>query len=99
MRQSRKRGREGRRPLGRDDTPGGRLTPSKSNLALDLRPGLENLTAPIHAGLEIDVVRPPQFPGILVFDIGRVLQRIGRTAHSASGWRRLSFGNGHSLTP
>src|SRR5215831_12700030 len=37
---------------------------------------LEDLAAAVHAGLEIDVMRPAQLAGILVLDIGRLLQRI-----------------------
>ena len=44
---------------------------------------LEHLPAAIHAGFQVDVVRTAQFAGILVLDIGRGLQRVGRTAHAA----------------
>ena len=52
---------------------------------------------PIHAagGLEVDMVRAAQFARILVLDIGRLLQRIGRAAHAATRRRRFSFRNGH----
>src|ERR1700721_615173 len=43
----------------------------------------QHLPAAIHAGLEIDVVRPAQFAGILVFDISRTRERVGRAAPAA----------------
>jgi len=59
--------------------------------------GLEHLPAPIHAGLEIDVVRTAQLAGILVFNVGRPLERIGRTAHPTPGGRCFSFGTAMSI--
>ena len=45
--------------------------------------GLQDLAATIHAGLEIDVMRTAQFAGVLVLDVGRLLERVGRAAHAA----------------
>src|SRR6185437_13889859 len=55
-----------------------------------------HLAAAIHAGLQVDMVRPAQFAGILVFDIGRRLQRIRRPAHAAPRRRCFSLRHGHS---
>src|SRR5690606_34386041 len=52
----------------------------------------------IHAGLQVDVMRTTHLAGILVLDIGRGLQRIGRTAHAALGRRGFSFGYGHGTS-
>src|SRR5262245_59542703 len=60
---------------------------------------LEHLAAAVHAGLEIDVVRPAQFARILVLDIGRLRQRVGGAAHPAARWRRFSFRDGHGRAP
>src|SRR5712691_6279001 len=57
--------------------------------------GLEHLPAAIHAGLEIDVVRPAQLAGILVLDVGRLRERVGGTAHPAARRRCFSFRDGH----
>src|SRR5690606_34517532 len=43
---------------------------------------LQHLTAAIHAGLQVDVVRAAKLAGVLVLDIGRGLQRVGGTAHA-----------------
>src|SRR5665647_3200076 len=56
---------------------------------------LQNLTAFVHAGLQVDVVRTAQFTGILVLDIGRALERVGRTAHAAARRRGFSFRHSH----
>ncbi len=55
----------------------------------------QNLTTTVHAGLQVDVVRTAKFAGILVFNVGRSLQRIGRTAHAALGRGSFSFRNSH----
>jgi hypothetical protein len=57
----------------------------------------QNLATTIHAGLQVDVVRTAQFAGILVFNVGRGLQRISRTAHAALGRRGFSFRNSHFM--
>src|ERR1700730_5589209 len=41
-------------------------------------------------------MRAPQFTGILVLDIGRLLQRVGGAAHTTSRRRGFSSRNGHS---
>ena len=56
---------------------------------------LENLPAPVHAGLQIDVVRTAQLTRILVLDIRRLLERIRRSAHAAPRRRGFSFWNSH----
>ena len=50
-----------------------------------------------HAGLEVDVMRTAQLAQILVFDIGRRLEGVRRTAHAALRRGRFSFGYGHVL--
>src|SRR5262249_15756276 len=57
--------------------------------------GLENLPALVHAGFQVDVVGPAQFAGILVFNVGRLLQRIGRAAHPPLSRPGFSLGDGH----
>src|SRR5450755_622657 len=49
--------------------------------------GLQNLPALVHAGLQIEVVRAAQLAGILVLGIGRLLQRVRRTAHATARGR------------
>ena len=41
------------------------------------------------------MVRAAQFAGILVFNVGRGFERIGRAAHAAAGGRSFASGNGH----
>src|SRR5262245_61713794 len=62
---------------------------------LCLRLGLEHLSALVHAGLQVNVVWAAQLPRILVLDIGRLLERIGGSAHPAPRGRGFSFGDGH----
>src|SRR5215207_4801291 len=50
-----------------------------SGLAL----GAQHLAAAIHARLEVDMVRTAKLARILVLDIGRLLQRVGRAAETA----------------
>ena len=57
----------------------------------------QNLTAIIHAGLQIDVVRTAQFAGILVLDIARGGESVGRATEAALHRRRFSFRNSHFL--
>src|SRR5271169_4793848 len=56
---------------------------------------LEHLPATIHAGLHVDMMGPAQLTGILVFYIGRLLQRVGGTPHAASRRRCLLLRHGH----
>src|SRR4051794_36434251 len=72
----------------------GRASPGRAS-GLDLGLRLQHRPALVHAGLEIDVVRTAQFAGILVFDVGRALQRIRRPAHAPPRWRRFLFWHGH----
>src|SRR4051812_4596694 len=63
----------------------------RSSLGFDL----ENLPALVHAGLQVDVVRTAQLARVLVLDVGRTLQRVGRTAHAAARRRGFSFRDSH----
>src|SRR5262249_58205767 len=58
-----------------------RIAPGGRGSQSDFLLGLEDLTAAIHAGLQIDVVRAAQFAGSLVLDIGRRCERVGGAAH------------------
>src|SRR6266436_5928441 len=69
--------------------PPSRLQPAACNRRLDFGLFLENLPSPIHAGLEVDVMRAAQLSGILVFDVGRLLEGVGGPAHAAPGRRRF----------
>src|SRR5215204_2373996 len=60
---------------------------------------LEDLATAVHAGLEVDVVRSAKLARILVLDIGRGFERVGRAAHAAARRRGLSFRNGHGSSP
>ncbi|SOR28840.1 protein of unknown function [Methylorubrum extorquens] len=60
---------------------------------------LQNLTAAVHAGLQVDVVRTAQFARVLVLDIGRGLEGVGGAAHAATGGGGLSLRNGHGSVP
>src|ERR1700729_737295 len=60
-----------------------------------LRLRLEDLATPIHDALEVDMMRGGEFAGILVFNVGRGFERIGRAAHAAAGGRSFASGNGH----
>ena len=56
------------------------------NLSFRFRPfrdGLEDLAAIIAPGLEVDVMRAPPLAAVLVLDVGRALERIGRAAKAA----------------
>src|SRR5215203_3617677 len=68
--------------------------PGRSS-GLDLGLRLQHRPALVHAGLEIDVVGAAQLAGILVLDVGRTLERIGRAAHSTPRRRGFSLRNGH----
>src|SRR5690606_40043399 len=48
-----------------------------------------------YAGLQVDMMRTAHLAGILVLDIGRGLQRVGRAAHAALRRRGLSFWYSH----
>src|SRR5262249_10685130 len=60
---------------------------------------LENLTAAVHAGLEVDVVGTAQFARILIFHIGRLLQGVGGATHATSRRRRLFLRDSHGWSP
>jgi hypothetical protein len=55
----------------------------------------ENLAAAVHAGLKINMMWTPQLAGILVFHIGRRLERIGGAPEPALHRGRFAFRNGH----
>src|SRR5262245_34089065 len=61
----------------------------------DFRLGLQHLPALIHAGLEVDVVRAAQLARVLVLNVGRLLQRIRRTAHATPRGRGFFLRHGH----
>src|SRR5215831_17854581 len=63
----------------------------------DLGLRLQDLPAAIHARLQIDVVRAAKLSGILVFDIGRPLQGVGRAAHAASRGRGFPLRHRHGF--
>src|SRR5260370_10870658 len=65
----------------------------------DLFLGVKHLAATVHAGLEVDVVRPAQLTRILILYISRPRERISGAAHSAPRRRCLAFGDGHGRTP
>src|SRR5690606_21973539 len=55
----------------------------------------EDLTAAIHASLEIHVMRTTQLTRILVFDIGGVGNRVGRATETALHRRGFAFWHCH----
>ena len=55
----------------------------------------DDLTALVHAGLQIDVVRALQFAGFLVFDEGIGAERVVRAPHVAPRRGYFAFRNGH----
>src|SRR6187549_724935 len=79
--------------------PQGGIEPARAlNIRLQLLRfslGLEHGPALVHAGLEVDVVRTAELAGVLVLNVGRLLKRVGRTAHAAAGGRGFSFRNSH----
>src|SRR6516162_5822519 len=59
---------------------------------------LQDLPALVHAGLEVEMVRAAELAGVLVPDIGRLLQRVRRAAHATARRRGFSSRNGHYRT-
>src|SRR5579863_5477795 len=57
--------------------------------------GREHLAAFVHAGLQVDVVRPAQLAGLLVLDKAVGLQSVVRAAHAGARGRDFAFGDGH----
>src|SRR5712691_11822341 len=55
-----------------------RRSASRAPTALRFLLGLQNLAALVHAALQIEVVGTAQFTGILILDIGWLLQSICR---------------------
>src|SRR5690606_32845605 len=58
---------------------------------------LQNLLAAIHAALQVHMMGTVKLARIRVLDIGRLLQRIGRTAHAALRRGGFPLGDGHGL--
>ena len=58
---------------------------------------LQDLTTPIHAAFQVNMVRAMQFAAIGVFNIGRVSQRIGGATHAALRACGFSLRNSHVL--
>ena len=71
--------------------------PYKTQKRLETFLDLHNLTATIHAGLQVDVMRAVQFTGCLVLDIGIILERIMGAAHIALGACDFGLWNSHGL--
>ena len=63
--------------------------------ALEALLDLHDLTAAIHTGLQIDMVRTVQFTCGLVLDIGVALEGVVRAAHVALRARDFGLWNGH----
>src|SRR5690606_36302424 len=55
----------------------------------------QDLTAFVHAGLQVDVVRTTQFAGVLVFDIGVGAQGVMSATHVATRGGGFALRNGH----
>ena len=70
------------------------MEPEGSDLRLVFLRG-QNLTALVHAGLQIDMVRALQFAGFLVFDKAVGAQGVMRATHVATGRGYFAFRNGH----
>ena len=66
-------------PVGRRTTRGERALSGIVRL-LDL----QHLPTLVHAGLEVDVMRPAQLARVLVFNISRRFERVGGAAHSST---------------
>ena len=58
---------------------------------------LHNLTATIHTGLQVDVMRTMQFTRCFVLDIGIILERIMGAAHIALGACDFGLWNSHGF--
>src|SRR5271166_121713 len=56
---------------------------------------LQDLAAAIHPGLQVDVMGTAQLARILVFDISRSLEGVGRAAHAAARRGGFASGDGH----
>ena len=57
--------------------------------------GRDDLAALVHAGLQVDVVRPLQFAGFLVLDEGIGAQGVVRATHVAARGGGFALRNGH----
>jgi len=60
---------------------------------------LDDLTAPVHAGLAIDMVAAHGFAGVLVFDPVDAIQRVVGTAHIALRFGRFLLWYSHGTYP
>ena len=58
---------------------------------------LQDLLAAIHAALQVHMMGTVKLARIRVLDIGRLRQRIGRTAHAALRRGGFPLGDGHGL--
>ena len=76
-------------------SPGHARAPSFERDALEALFDLHDLTATIHTGLQIDMVRAMQFACGLVLDISIAFQRVMCAAHVALGARDFGLWNGH----
>lgn len=59
----------------------------------------DDLTATVHAGLAIDMMRAHGFAGVLVFDPVNAFQRMVGTAHIALRFRCFSLWYSHDTYP
>ena len=68
--------------IGAPNNDGGvrKANPPKTS---SLIPGGQNLTSPILARLEVDVVRTAQFTALFVLDVSRLLKGVSGTAEAA----------------
>ena len=71
--------------------------PYKTQKRLETFLDLHDLTATIHAGLQVDVMRTVQFTGRLVLDIGIILERIMGASHIALGACDFGLWNSHGF--
>ena len=71
--------------------------PYKTQKRLETFLDLHDLTATIHAGLQVDVMRTMQLTCCLVFDIGIILERIMGAAHIALGACDFGLWNSHGF--
>ena len=71
--------------------------PYKTQKRLETFLDLHDLTATIHAGLQVDVMRTMQFTRCFVLDIGISLERIMGAAHIALGACDFRLWNSHGL--
>jgi len=71
--------------------------PYKTQKRLETFLDFHNLTATIHTGLQVDVMRTMQFARCFVFDIGIILERIMGATHIALGTCDFGLWNSHGF--